>query len=237
MTDWRGRVEQVIAPSLIERVPRDHEQSDREFRRRRTVVAVALVVGTSLLAVSLSIRPGDPSFYYLSLTVALVWLVGGCGSGPLHLGYLQFRGEPRRPVVIPIIAGLVAGLVFILGAFVVREIAPLRHDVETIVAHAQQGSTALIALVTLVNGAAEEVFFRGGLFAAIGRKYPVAISTVIYAAVTTVTGNPMLVFAAVTLGLVLALQRRASGGILAPMLTHVTWSTMMVFLLPLLFPR
>ena len=45
----------------------------------------------------------------------------------------------------------------------------------------------------------------------------------------------MLVFAAFTLGLVLALQRRASGGILAPIITHVTWSLLMLFLLPPLF--
>ena len=50
--------------------------------------------------------------------------------------------------------------------------------------------------------------------------------------VTVATGNPMLVFAALTLGTVLALQRRASGGILAPMLTHVTWSAIMLFALP-----
>jgi membrane protease YdiL (CAAX protease family) len=90
-------------------------------------------------------------------------------------------------------------------------------------------------LVTLLNGVAEEVFFRGGLFAAIGRRQPVLISTLVYAAATLATGNPMLVLAALTLGLVLALQRRASGGILAPIITHVTWSMMMLFLLPPLF--
>jgi uncharacterized protein len=65
----------------------------------------------------------------------------------------------------------------------------------------------------------------------------VLASTGIYAVVTVATGNPMLVFAALTLGLVLGLQRRASGGILAPMLTHVTWSVIMLLALPPLFAR
>jgi len=86
----------------------------------------------------------------------------------------------------------------------------------------------------LLNGVAEEVFFRGALFAAIGRRHAVLISTVIYAAATVATGNLMLVFAAFLLGLVLGLQRRASGGILAPILTHITWSTTMLFALPAL---
>jgi membrane protease YdiL (CAAX protease family) len=60
----------------------------------------------------------------------------------------------------------------------------------------------------------------------------VLLSTAIYALVTVASGNPMLVFAAITLGLVLALQRRSSGGVLAPMITHITWSTIMLYALP-----
>ena len=88
-------------------------------------------------------------------------------------------------------------------------------------AHAQQGSTALIVVVTLANAIGEEIFFRGALFAAIGRRNAVVISTIVYAIATLATANPMLVFAALTLGVVFGLQRRASGGILAPIITHV----------------
>jgi uncharacterized protein len=52
---------------------------------------------------------------------------------------------------------------------------------------------------------------------------------------TLVTGNVMLGFAAVVLGAVCGLERRASGGVLAPILTHITWSLSMLFVLPLLF--
>ena len=43
------------------------------------------------------------------------------------------------------------------------------------------------------------------------------------------------VLAAVLLGLIVGLQRRASGGILAPILTHCTWSLAMLFALPAIF--
>jgi uncharacterized protein len=235
ITSWRSRLARAVETTLIDKVPRDHAQSDAEFRRRRIVVAVVLVLGATLLGISLAVRPGETVFYPLTLAVAAIWTVGGFLSGPLHLGYLPFRGSLRRPVLTGLVIGVLAGAVFIAGSLVVRQIPPLHDYVENVLAHARYGSIGLITLVTLVNGVAEEVFFRGGLFAAIGQRQPVLISTVIYAAATLATRNPMLVFAALTLGLVLALQRRASGGILAPIITHVTWSAMMLFLLPPLF--
>ena len=87
----------------------------------------------------------------------------------------------------------------------------------------------------LANGAAEEVFFRGALYAAIGEKYPVALSTGAYTLATVTTRNPALVLAAGAMGTLFAAQRRASGGIQAPVLTHLTWSVLMLRYLPPLF--
>jgi len=234
---WRARLEQAVSLALVDKVPRDHEQTDAQFRRRRIVVAVTLVVGATLLGLSLSVRPGGFAFYPLTFAVAVTWVLGGLASGPLHLGYTLNGDRRQRPVLGPLVIGLVAAAVFIVGALIVREIAPLRDYTESVLAHARRGSLAAVAVITFVNGVAEEIFFRGGLYAAVGRVQPVAITTAFYAVVTLATGNPMLGFAALTLGVVLALQRRASGGILAPMITHLTWSMTMLFALPPLFAR
>jgi uncharacterized protein len=55
--------------------------------------------------------------------------------------------------------------------------------------------------------------------------------------VTVATGNAMLVFAGVLMGTLFGLQRRASGGILASMITHLVWSTVMILALPPLLAR
>ncbi len=227
----------LVRMVLVDRVPRDHRQPDHEFRRRRLIVAVTLAVGATLLGLSLSVRPGDPTFYWLAFLLAGVWVAGAVASGRLHLGYITFRGGLRRPVVTPVVLGLLAAAVFVIGALVVREVPPLRDYTQEVLSHARAGSLALVALVTLLNGIAEEMFFRGGLYAAIGVRRPVLISTVVYAVATLATLNPMLVFAAAALGAVLGLQRRASGGILAPILTHITWSMTMLLVLPPLFGR
>jgi hypothetical protein len=79
------------------------------------------------------------------------------------------------------------------------------------------------------------VFFRGALYAAVGRRHPVALSTAAYSLATTSTRNPALVLASGAMGTLFALQRRATGGIEASALTHLTWSALMLRFLPPLF--
>jgi CAAX protease family protein len=220
---------------LIDKVERDHRQSDSQFLRRRIVVAITLAVGATLLGLSFSIQQGDPAFYPLTLGLAATWAVGSFASGPLHLGHILSRGALRRPIVAPIAVGLTLAGVFAVGAIVIRTIPPLASLAEDVLGYARAGNLWLIFLITLVNGVTEELFFRGALFAAIGVRFPVLISTIIYSLATVAGGNPVLVFAAALLGTVVALQRRAGGGVLAPILTHITWSLTMLLVLPPIF--
>jgi membrane protease YdiL (CAAX protease family) len=230
-----GRALGIVRPVLIDRVERDHHQSDSAFRRRRIVVALTIVVGATLLGLSFSTRQGDPRFYALTIGLAATWVIGSVASGPLHLGHIMRRGNLRRPIVTPVVLGLILAAIFIVGSLIIRLVPPLAGFTEDVLGYARAGNLVLVALITLVNGVAEEMFFRGALFAAIGVRRPVLISTVMYALATVAGGNPVLVFAAAILGTVVGLQRRAGGGILAPTLTHITWSMAMLLLLPPIF--
>lgn len=234
-TTWVGRAIGIVRPILIDRVERDHRESNFAFRRRRIVVGLTILVGATLLGLSFSTEPGNPRFYVLTLALAATWVVGSMASGPLHLGHIQLHGVRRRPVVIPIVVGLLLAAIFIVGSLVARLIPFVAGYAEDVLTYARLGNLAVVAVITLLNGIAEEMFFRGALFAAIGVKHPVLISTVLYALATVAGGNPLLVAAAAILGTVVGLQRRAGGGILAPILTHITWSMAMLFILPPLF--
>jgi len=124
--------------------------------------------------------------------------------------------------------------VFVLGGLVVKEI-PAVSDLITRVLQFARGSYLFIVVITMVNAVAEEVFFRGALYSALGRHHPVVISTLLYALATMASGNPMLGFAAIILGTVCGLERRATGGVLAPVLTHFAWGLIMVLVLPPMF--
>jgi len=220
---------------LVDKVPRDHRESDSAFRRRRRVVAGVSLAGAGLLGVSLSTEPDSPEFYGLTLGVAGTWLAGGVLSGPLHLGRMQRGDALRRPVVTPILTGVAAFGAFYGAALVARRIPLLDRSLRSILQYAQEGSDPLVLLTTLANGAAEEVFFRGALYAAVGTRQPVTRSTAVYALATVPTRNPALVLASVPMGALFGLQRRASGGIQAPLLTHLTWSALMLRYMPPLF--
>lgn len=230
-----GRAIDIVRPVLIDKVERDHRQSDAAFLRRRIVVAITLALGATLLGLSFSVRQGDPAFYPLTIGLAATWTLGSVLSGPLHLGHIHLAGRLRRPTITPIAVGLLLAALFVLGALIVRTIPSLVRLAEDVLGYARLGNLWIICVITLVNGIAEELFFRGALFAAIGVRHAVLISTVLYVLATVAGGNLVLVFTAAVLGTVVGLERRASGGILAPILTHVTWSLSMLFVLPPLF--
>lgn len=222
-----------VRAALIDPVPRDHTQPDQEVQRRRIVAVATLVVGTLVLRWSLNIDAGDPLFYVGTLALAAVWTVGAFASGPLHLGWAHTRdGGRSRAVVQSLTLGVLLLGVFLLGALVVARIPLLRGPVEDLLDHARFGSLVVVAVITAVNGVAEELYFRGALFAAVGRRHAVAVTTALYAIVTAAAGIPLLVLAAALLGLLVGLQRRVTGGILGPTITHLTWSLGMLFLLP-----
>ena len=221
---------------LVEKVPRDHREPDEAFRRRRRVTAGVSVAGAGLLGVSLSREPDSPAFYGLTLGVAGTWLAGGLASGPLHLGWVQTpTATLRRPLLTPVLAGVGAFGLFYGAALVARRIPPLDAAVTRVLRYAQQGDPALVTTTALANGIAEEVFFRGALYAAVGVHEPVVKSSAVYTLATVATRNPALVLASVPMGLLFALQRRVTGGIQAPALTHLTWSVLMLRYLPPLF--
>ncbi len=232
------KVAAVLPSWLVDKVPRDHHEPDAAFHRRRRVVAGVSVLGAGLLGVGLSTKPGSAAFYVSTLGVAGTWVAGGFASGRLHLGWMATRDDTyKRPVITPVLTGVGAFGFFYGCALVARHVPVLDRAISSILTFADQGSTPLVLLTTLVNGASEEVFFRGALYAAVGVDHPVAVSTGVYTVATMATRNPALVLAAAVMGALFGLQRRSSGGIQAPVLTHLTWSVLMLRYLPPLFRR
>ena len=230
------RVAARMPKPLLHGAPFERDESAAVRARRRRVVAAVSVIGAGLLGRSMSARPGSRRFIATTLAVAATWTAGGVLSGPLHLGWIQHRDEQlRRPVLAPVATGAGAFGFFYCCALAVRGLPLLDNALVRVLRFVDEGSAPMVALTACANGVAEEVFFRGALYSAIDQRHAVTTSTAIYTLATIPTRNPALVVAASLMGTLFGLQRRASGGIQAPALTHVTWSLLMLRYLPPLF--
>jgi membrane protease YdiL (CAAX protease family) len=205
-------------------------------RRRQVITAATGISGAGLLGISLSTKAGSPQFYLLTMGLAGTWAAGALSSGPLPLNMTQGREDARRhPVVMPVLTGAAAFGLFYGAAGLARHIPPLNRAIGSVLRYADDGSTPLILATASANAVAEELFFRGALWSLVQDSHPLAKTTLAYAATTAATRNPALVLAGTATSVLFGLQRRISGGILAPALTHLTWSLLMLRYLPHLF--
>jgi hypothetical protein len=196
--------------------------------RRRWVVAATLLVGAVSLALTLRLEAGDARFLAGAAWMAAVWAVGAWLSGPLPHSE---RGRTGAALGTGVLAGALAVVVCAAGGLVAARVPGLREPAEQLLAHAG-ADTAVVVVLTLVNGVAEEMFFRGALFDAVPSSLAVPVTSVVYALTTVGSGVLLLVVAALLLGVAAAVLRRRTGGILAPVVLHLTWSAGMLLLLP-----
>ena len=160
------------------------------------------------------------------IVVALTLVLGGAALG------LALAIRPGDPWFYPATLGVAA--LWVLGAVAS---GPL-HLGRARTRAGGQSSSVLQALI--LGGMLLAVFLAGAVV--VGRidwlrgpitpRWRVVGSAALYALATVATGVPLLVLAATALGLLTGLQRRVTGGVLGPIVTHLTWSLGMLFALP-----
>jgi uncharacterized protein len=227
---------QKAPPPLPGHLPPAHAEPATVRSRRRRVIIATGIGGAGLLGISLSTKAGSPQFYILTMGVAGTWVAGAFGSGSVQLDRIPGReNTQRRPVLMPVVTGAGAFGLFYGAARLARHLPPLNRAIGSVLRYADDGSTRLVLLTAGANAVAEELYFRGALWSVVEESHPILKTTLAYAATTAATRNPALVLAGTATSLLFGLQRRTSGGTLAPALTHLTWSLLMLRYLPPLF--
>ena len=191
----------------------------------------------ALLRSTFTARAGSARFYLLTISLAGTWTCGALGAGPIQWRADRWstgRQSPARAlIIVPVVTGAATFGGFYGAARVARRQPALRRAIASVLRYAAAGSTPLVVLVASGSAVAEELFFPGALWSG---SRPLRTTTLAYAASTAATGNPALVLAGLITSVIFGWQRAATGGVLAPALTHVTWSVLMLRYLPPLFP-
>jgi membrane protease YdiL (CAAX protease family) len=204
----------------------------RAWRRRRVVGAV-LPVGTGLLGLSLSAEADDPLFYALTLSLAGAWAAGALASGPIPAGAVVTR-PGLRTLTEPVLTGAGTFGLFCAAARIARRSPALNGAIRRVLAYMDVGPAPLVVLTASLNAVAEELFFHGALWDATGPGHEGALTSAVYTASTLATRNPALIASGAVTSLIFGTQRRRSGGVVAPAIAHVTWSVLMLTVLPAL---
>jgi CAAX protease family protein len=190
----------------------------------------------ALLRSSFTARAGSVRFYLLTASLAGAWTGGALGAGPIPWRGDVWRTRNASParvlIVVPVVTGAATFAVFYGAARAARLHRTLRHAIASVLRYADAGSAPLVVLIAAGSGVAEELFFRGALWSG---PRPLRTTTLAYAASTAAAGNPVLVLAGLITSMIFGWQRAATGGVLAPAVTHVTWSVLMLCFLPPLF--
>ena len=199
--------------------------------RRPAILLVALALGTALLAATVRVQSDSAAFTILALLLAATWVIGAFASGPIEA---RPRSDVRLPSAVlgAVLVGVLAFLLFVVAAAIARHLPFADDAVDSVLETKDEGRGLLVLVVALVNAVAEELFFRGALYTALRDRRPLITATLVYVAVTAATGNVALVVAAVVMGSILTLERAATRGVMVPIITHMTWSTLMLLALP-----
>jgi uncharacterized protein len=196
----------------------------------------AAALAAALLRSAFAAEAGSARFYLLTTSLAGTWTVGALGAGPVAWCGGDWRDRPgsaaRTLLIAPVVSGAATFAVFYGAARVARRYRTLRRAIASVLCYADAGATPLVLLIASGSGVAEEMFFRGALWSG---SRPLRTTTLAYAASTAATGNPALVLAGLITSAIFGWQRAATGGVLAPALSHVTWSVLMLRYLPPLF--
>ena len=147
-------------------------------------------------------------------------LIGARVSGPVQTR--PTRPSPHVAALWALAIGGLSFLGFLAADLIGQHISFVSSDLHSVLARADTGPRAIVLVVALVNGLAEEAFFRGALYWELSAHRPVFTSTTIYVVVTAATANVALIVAAAVMGVIFALERRVTGGVyLRPSRTSV----------------
>jgi len=222
--------------ALIDPLEHEHQESTEALVQRRWISSVGLAVGSFMLAFTLRLAPGDPAFYAATFALSVVWIVAGLVAGSIHLGRSRRRRGNGfgRGILQGVILGIALLSIFLAGSALVAPIPALRDPLVAMLLHGDKGLAPLVAVLTGLIAIGEELFFRGALWAAVGGRQALLVTTLVYALTTIPSGFPLMVLAAAVVGFVAGAHRRVTGGVLGPIIIHLIWSLGLFLLLPVI---
>jgi uncharacterized protein YbjT (DUF2867 family)/membrane protease YdiL (CAAX protease family) len=146
-----------------------------------------------------------------------------------------------KPSVLQIVTGLAAGTVLYGITRIVAALLPFiwpgwEASARTLYAWSQEHSPLFLGVTLVWIVLAEELLWRGVVTRFFmerwGRAYGIAAAAMVYALAHVATFNPLLLAAALGCGLFWGCLYSATDNLVAPIVSHLLWDVMLLFLFP-----
>ncbi|WP_257162515.1 CPBP family intramembrane glutamic endopeptidase [Corynebacterium cystitidis] len=197
-------------------------------------VLIPAALGALGLFLSAQAPPASTGFYVATFATAAIWFV----TWWLYGARVDVRGSVSREMGRGVVIGAALIALFIVGALVVRSIPVLAGPVDELLDNMRTGAVLVTLLTLVVNGIGEELFFRDVAQRELEKRlarWGATIAQVgLYMVVTAAMGVPLLLVAALLVGVCATWESSRSGNLISAITLHLTWSVGMAFLLPLL---
>lgn len=144
-------------------------------------------------------------------------------------------GSLTKGIVTGIIGAVVLYIVFLLGSLATKYLGLSSYVDLVYILIGGTPNTILLGISMVWIGCMEELYWRGGLQGLLNKKgytHAWLISSILYTLVHIVTYNPILVLAALIVGLILS-KMVDLYGLYSTIFTHVIWLQLVIVLFPL----
>ncbi len=168
---------------------------------------------------------GRRRFWARAAGAGIVIAIYAVAAGPAAIGRLFTHGDPAIEAVIGVASGLALYGLFWLGEQLLVVIVPgLASEVQDL--YAVRGAThpAVMVLVLAAAASGEELFFRGLL----QQRAGFVAAVVVYGAVHLWERKVILVLSALVAGAWWGALLGLTGGLVAPVASHLTWCLLII---------
>ncbi len=174
----------------------------------------------------------QPLNFWFLMTLAQLILI----SITIYLRGIPLKITTRNLALGSISATILYG-VFYLGNILIQYLPFLTDQVTELYSLGDQISATLAILLILIIGSGEEIFWRRLIQDHYSAKYsPVKalyLTTILYSSIHLVSGNPMLILAALTAGLFWGYLYLRYQDLTLNIISHVIWDLLIFLILPL----
>jgi len=148
---------------------------------------------------------------------------------------LLIFGDYKKGILYGVAAALALYIIFLGGGFITNSLNLSIYVDEVYLMVTAVSNNMALSIGLIWIGFMEEIYWRGGvqsLVKKMGCKYSWVLSSILYMLVHVVTLNPILILAALIVGLIMA-KLVEVGGLYSSIVTHIIWLQLIMIFFPL----